>query len=89
MAVKNQKGRGRPKGGRNEGTYPKIPIGIAFQLKEGDNVPVKIKVIRNKNIDEIMALNYVLPGIPEKAIIKRVVMGKRLIENIKQEYKVK
>jgi hypothetical protein len=43
-------------------------------------------VIKNKNIDEIIELNYVLPGIPQKANIVAVVMGDKLVKELKLKY---
>ena len=82
-------GRGRPKGSKNEGSYPKISIGIAWAATDKENAVVKLKVEKNKNIDEIMALNYNLPGIPKDAVIKGVVMGDALIEKLKVKFNIK
>ena len=45
-----------------------------------------MKSISNRNIDELIDLNYRIPGIPEKAIIKEVGMGKIFIERYKEKY---
>jgi len=72
-----------------ETNYPKLPIGIAFSTSTQNNAKVSVKVIKNKNIDEIIELNYVLPGIPQKANIIAVVMGDKLVKELKLKYKVK
>jgi len=72
-----------------ETNYPKLPIGIAFSTSTQNNAKVSVKVVKNKNIDEIIDLNYVLPGIPQKANIIAVVMGDRLVKELKLKYKVK
>jgi hypothetical protein len=72
-----------------ENSYPKLPIGIAFTTSTQNNAKVSVKVIKNKNIDEIIELNYVLPGIPQKANIIAVVMGDKLVKELKLKYKVK
>ena len=46
----------------------------------------KIKCVSNRNIDELIDLNYRIPGIPEKAIIKEVGMGSIFIERWKKKY---
>jgi len=72
-----------------EASYPKIPIGIAFATSNRSNAKYKVKVVNNRNIDELMNLNYCIPGIPSKAIIKEVVMGKLLCDRLIEKYKDK
>ena len=67
-------------------TYPKIPITIVFATSKNSNAKIKMKTVSNRNIDELMDLNYRIPGIPEKAVIKEVGMGKIFIERYKQKY---
>lgn len=81
--------RGRKKGGKNEGGYPKCQIGIAFTKVKETNAQVFLKVINNRNIDEIMKLNYRLPGIPTDANIVAVVMGKTLVERLRVKHNIK
>jgi len=71
-----------------DGKYPKIPIVIAFATSNRSNAKYKVKVVRNKNIDELMDCNYIIPGIPAKAIIKEVGMGEYFIEKYKKKYGV-
>jgi len=78
--------RGRKKGSKSDGSYPKVSIGIAWAKAKDPEGKVKVKVVKNYNIDEIMDLNYNLPGIDEDAVIKAVVMGKTLCENLKARY---
>lgn len=78
----------KPRKKRTQSYYPKIPIGIAWAADEKEDAEIKLKVVNNRNIDEIMDLNYNLPGIPEDAVIKHVVMGKTLIEDIKEKYNI-
>lgn len=72
-----------------EASYPKIPIGIAFATSNRSNAKYKVKVISNRNIDELIDLNYRIPGISAKAIIKEVVMGKLLCNRLIEKYKDK
>lgn len=69
-----------------DGKYPKIPIVIVFATSKNSNAKIKMKSISNRNIDELIDLNYRIPGIPEKAIIKEVGMGKIFIERYKKKY---
>tara|TARA_R110002020_G_scaffold56402_5_gene156095 strand:- start:1875 stop:2099 length:225 start_codon:yes stop_codon:yes gene_type:complete len=71
-----------------DGKYPKIPIVIAFATSNRSNAKYKVKVVRNRNIDELMDCNYIIPGIPAKAIIKEVGMGEYFIEKYKKKYGV-
>ena len=69
-----------------DGKYPKIPIVIVFATSKNSNAKIKIKCVSNRNIDELIDLNYRIPGIPDKAIIKEVGMGKIFIERYKKKY---
>ncbi len=69
-----------------DGTYPKIPIVIVFATPNRSNSKMKMKVVRNRNIDQLMECNYVIPGIPAIAVIKEVGMGEYFIEKYKKKY---
>jgi len=71
-----------------EPSYPKIPISIVYATSKNSNARIKIKTVRNRNIDEIIDMNYRLAGIPDKAIIKEVGMGKIFIERYKKKYNI-
>jgi len=71
-----------------EKAYLDLPIGIAFTTSDRKNAKVKVKVVRNRNIDELLKVNFVIPGIPAKAIIKEVVMGDALIAKVKEKYNI-
>ena len=43
-----------------DGTYPKIPIVIVFATSNRSNSKMKMKVVRNRNIDQLMECNYCL-----------------------------
>lgn len=72
-----------------ETSYPKIPIGIAFATSNRSNAKHKVKIVRNRNIDQLIDLNYIIPGIPAKAVIKEVVMGQSLCDRLIEKYKDK
>ena len=67
-------------------SYPKIPIVIAFATSNRSNAKYKVKVIRNRTIDDLIDCNYIIPGISAKAVIKEVGMGEIFIERYKKKY---
>ncbi len=69
-----------------DGSYPKIPIVIVFATSNRSNSKMKMKVVRNRNIDQLMECNYVIPGIPAIAVIKEIGMGEYFIEKYKKKY---
>jgi len=71
-----------------ESSYPKIPIVIAFATSNRSNAKSKIKVVRNRTIDDLIDCNYVIPGIPAKSVIKEVGMGEIFIERYKKKYNI-
>jgi hypothetical protein len=71
-----------------ESSYPKIPIVIAFATSNRSNAKNKIKIVRNRSIDNLIDCNYIIPGIPAKSIIKEVGMGEIFIERYKKKYNI-
>ena len=69
-------------------TYPKIPIVIAFATSNRSNAKTKVKVVRNRTIDDLIDCNYIIPGIPAKSVIKEVGMGEIFIERYKKKYNI-
>ena len=69
-----------------ESSYPKAPIVIAFATSNRSNAQNKIKVVRNRTIDELIDCDYIIPGISAKAVIKEVGMGEIFIERYKKKY---
>jgi hypothetical protein len=67
----------------------KTSIGVAFTTSTQANPKFKIKVFKNKTIDELLDCNFETPGIPLKANIKEVVIGDKLIDNLITKYKIK
>lgn len=61
--------------------YDNSPIGISFQ-KNAKTKTIQVKIIRNRNIDELIDCNFVVPGIPEGAIIHEIVIGEKLSQNL-------
>lgn len=71
-----------------EPSYPKVPISIAFATSNRKNAKVKVKTIRNRTIDDLIDCNYIIPGIPAKAVIKEVGIGKIFKERYEKKYGV-
>ena len=69
-----------------DSSYPKVPISIVFATSKNSNAKIKIKTVSNRNIDEIIDMNYRLPGIPAKAVIKEVGIGKIFVDRYKKKY---
>ena len=69
-----------------ESSYPKAPIVIAFATSNRSNAQNKVKVVRNRTIDDLIDCNYIIPGIPAKAVIKEVGIGNIFIERYKKKY---
>tara|TARA_S200002703_G_C3747302_1_gene229925 strand:+ start:729 stop:959 length:231 start_codon:yes stop_codon:yes gene_type:complete len=73
-----------PRGKASE--YVKAPITIVFSTSNRSNAKIKMKTVRNRTIDDLIDCNYVIPGIPAKAIIKEVGIGNYFIEKYKKKY---
>jgi len=80
--MKRSKKKQVPKGPRKS-TYPKAPVGILFKTSSRSNAKTKLKVFKTKNVDELIDMDLIIPGIPERAIILRVVIGEKLVEELK------
>lgn len=65
------------------------PVGVAFATSNRSNARTKIKVFKNKQVDDLLDVNFDVPGIPSKAIIKEMVVGAALIERLREKYKDK
>jgi hypothetical protein len=61
-----------------DGTYI-TPVVVTFKTSNRSNAKIKQKVIRNKNIDEVLDVKTKIPGIPEKAVITHIGLGKEFI----------
>ena len=66
---------------KRDGSYI-FPVVVTFKTSNRSNARVKQKVIRNKNVDEVLDLKTKIPGIPEKAIILEIGLGKSFIKKI-------
>ena len=64
--------------------YGKHPVVMVFKTSNLSNARTKIKIF-NKNIDYIISAKK-LPGVPEKAEILQLGVGKSFISRYKQKY---
>ena len=67
----------------------KSSVGVVFTTSTQSNPKYKIKVFKNKTVDELLDCNFETPGIPLKADIKEVVIGENIIKNLIVKYKIK
>ena len=63
-----------------DGSYI-FPVVVTFKTSNRSNAKVKQKVIRNKNVDEVLDVNTKIPGIPDKAVILSIGLGEKFIGN--------
>jgi hypothetical protein len=68
--------------------YNNQPVIMVFKTSNRSNAKTKIKVWQNENIDYILSANK-LPGIPIKAEILEVGVGKSFVGKYKKQYKIK
>ena len=64
-----------------DGSYI-FPVVMTFKTSNRSNARVKQKVIRNKNVDEVLDVNTKIPGIPQNAIILEVGLGESFIKKV-------
>jgi hypothetical protein len=65
-------------------TYGGHPVVMVFKTSNRSNAKTKIKIF-NKNIDYIISAKK-LPGVPEKAVILDLAVGKSFINKYRQKY---
>jgi len=62
-----------------DGSYI-TPVVVTFKTSNRSNAKTKTKVIRNRNIDEVLDKKTKIPGIPENAVILEIGVGKNFIK---------
>lgn len=67
--------------------YTDAPVVVVFKSSNRSNAKTKIKVFNNKNIDDIISNPQ--PGIPDKAEILEIGVGKRFIDKYTKQYHLK
>lgn len=63
-----------------------LPIAVAFQTSNRSNAKTKVKIWKNKDIDELINANFDVPGIPKSAVIKEIVIGNDLTRKLAEKY---
>ena len=64
--------------------YIKQPVVVVFKSSSRSNATTKMKVIRNKNIDQVNEEKIL--GISDKAIVIELGVGEYFIERWKRKY---
>jgi len=57
-----------------------FPVVVMFKTSNRSNAKTKVKVINNKNVDEVLDVKTKIPGIPENAVILEIGLGESFIE---------
>ena len=68
--------------------YGEQPVVVVFKTSNRSNAQTKMKVFRNRNVDEVLDINSKLPGIPAIAEFLEVGVGEVFIERYKSKYKL-
>ena len=66
--------------------YAKLPISIVFATSNRSNAKIKLKTIKNRNIDQLIECNFNIPGIPKIAVILEVGVGRAFHDIYKKKY---
>jgi|TARA_Y100000385_G_scaffold248496_1_gene269255 hypothetical protein len=69
-----------------EKAYPKFPVVMVFRTSDRSNAKVKMKVWKNKNIDQVQEEK--LAGVPQNAKILELAVGESFIQKYKLKYKL-
>jgi hypothetical protein len=69
-------------------SYVKDPVVVAFKTSDRKNAKLKIKVFRNKTIDDLLDCDFVTPGIDENAVILAVGIGECFESEYKNKFKI-
>ena len=66
--------------------YAKLPISIVFATSKRSNAKIKIKTIKNRNIDQLLECNFDIPGIPKITVILEVGVGRAFHDIYRKKY---
>lgn len=69
-------------------SYVKDPIVVVFKTSNRSNAKTKMKVFRNKTIDDLLDCDFVTPGINQDAIILVVGIGESFEIDYKKKFKI-
>jgi hypothetical protein len=64
--------------------YIKEPVVVVFKSSNRSNATTKMKVVRNKNIDQVNEEK--IAGIPDKAVVIELGIGEYFIDQWKRKY---
>ena len=70
-------------------TYTDSPVVLVFKTSNRSNAATKIKIFKNRNIDEILNPDIKIPGIPSNAIFVHLGVGRNFVGKFKLEYNIK
>ena len=68
-------------------SYHKDLVSVVFKTSNRSNANTKMKIYRNKSIDDILDAKK-LVGIPDKAVILEIGMGEQLEKQYRKKYKL-
>lgn len=68
--------------------YGEQPVVVVFKTSNRSNAQTKMKVFRNRNVDEVLDTDSKLPGIPAIAEFLEVGVGEAFIQKYKSKYKL-
>jgi len=71
-----------------EKSYVDDPIVVVFKTSNRSNAQTKLKVFKNKNVDEVINPKFKLPGIPDTAVWLEVGVGEVSIQKYQSKYKI-
>lgn len=66
--------------------YVDDPVVVVFKTSNRSNAKTKMKVFKNRNIDQVIDPKIKLPGIPETSVWLEVGLGESFIEKYKLKY---
>jgi hypothetical protein len=69
-----------------EKAYPNSPVVMVFRTSNRSNAKVKMKIWKNKNIDQVQEEK--LAGVPQNAEILELAVGTSFIKKYKLKYKL-
>ena len=70
-------------------TYTDSPVVLVFKTSNKSNAATKIKVFKNRNIDEVLDPDTKLPGVPSTAVFVHLGVGSNFVDKFKLEYDIK
>ena len=70
------------------GSYLKLPLVIVFKKTKRANAKVRMKVLKNMNIDTFLLEKTKVVGIPQNAVILQIGQGYRFEKKYKEQYKL-